>query len=56
MMRRAQAWLARMARQVTSRFRDLWRRSARDQERDSLASYSRPARRSNQPPYASLRQ
>ena len=61
MMRRAQALLAKLAKQVASRIRGgrYWR--MRDEEpedpyRDSLASYSAPSRHAEEPPYASLRQ
>jgi hypothetical protein len=67
MMREAQALLARMAKQVSSRLRVIWLRclrwlrSARERERDGthrdpLASYAAPSHQSKEPPYASLRQ
>ncbi len=70
MMREAQALLARMAKQVSSRLRVIWirwlrwlrwLRSAREPERDGthrdpLTSYAAPSHQSKEPPYASLRQ
>ena len=61
MMREAQALLARMAKQVSSRLRVMRLRSGRERERDGthldpLASYSAPSHQSKEPPYASLRQ
>jgi len=61
MMRGAQALLARMAKQVSSRLRAIRLRSARDRERDGmhrdpLASYYAPSHQSKKPPYVSLRQ
>lgn len=52
------AWaaLARTVRQLASQLWPSWLRSAGEPEREFLASYSAPSRRSNQPPYASLRQ
>ena len=61
MMRGAQALLARMAKQVSRRFRVIRLRRARERERDDtqrdpLASYYAPSHQSKEPPYASLRQ
>ena len=61
MMRKAQALLARMAKQASSRLRVFRLRRARDRERDGLhrdpqASYYAPSHQSKKPPYVSLRQ
>ncbi len=61
MIRGAQALLARMAKQVSSRLRVMRLWSARERGRDGthldpLAAYYAPSHRSKQPPYASLRQ
>lgn len=60
-MRGAQAFLTRMAKQVSGRLRAFrflrTRQGERDEaQRDPLAAYAAPPRRSKEPPYASLRQ
>ena len=60
-MRETRAWLARLAQRVARR---LWAgrlpggRAADGEtaQRDPLAAYAAPPRRSQEPPYASLRQ